>query len=65
MKSRGIRLQYSFQTDGQRGADLHNPLFDLLCAVREHGSIQHAARATDSSYPVSYTHLTLPTNREV
>jgi len=50
MKSRGIRLQYSFQTDGQRGADLHNPLFDLLCAVREHGSIQHAARATDSSY---------------
>ena len=50
MKSRGIRLQYSFQPDGQRGADLHNPLFDLLSAVREHGSIQHAARATGSSY---------------
>jgi putative molybdopterin biosynthesis protein len=50
MKSRAIRLQYSFQPDGQRGADLHNPLFDLLSAVREQGSIQHAARATGSSY---------------
>jgi putative molybdopterin biosynthesis protein len=50
MKSRGIRLQYSFQPEGQRGADLHNPLFDLLSALREHGSIQQAARATGSSY---------------
>ena len=50
MKSRSIRLQYSFQPEGQRGADLHNPLFDLLTAVREQGSIQHAARATGSSY---------------
>jgi putative molybdopterin biosynthesis protein len=50
MKSRGIRLQYSFQSDGQRGADIDNPLFELLSAVREHGSIQHAARAIGSSY---------------
>jgi putative molybdopterin biosynthesis protein len=50
MKSRGIRLQYSFQPEGQRGAELHNPLFDLLSALREHGSIQQAARATGSSY---------------
>jgi putative molybdopterin biosynthesis protein len=50
MKSRSIRLQYSFQPEGQRGADLHNPLFDLLSALREHGSIQQAARASGSSY---------------
>jgi putative molybdopterin biosynthesis protein len=50
MKARGIRLQYSFQPEGQRGADLHNPLFDLLSALREHGSIQQAARASGSSY---------------
>lgn len=50
MKSRGIRLQYSFQPEGQRGAELHNALFELLSAVREQGSIQQAARATGSSY---------------
>lgn len=50
MQSRGVHLQYSFEADGQRGSDLHNPLFDLLSAVREHGSIQHAAKAMDMSY---------------
>jgi putative molybdopterin biosynthesis protein len=50
LKSRGIRLEYSFQPEGQRGADLHNPLFELLAALREQGSIQQAARATGSSY---------------
>lgn len=50
MKQRGVHLQYSFQSDGQRGADVHNPLFDLLQSLREHGSIQHAARATGASY---------------
>jgi putative molybdopterin biosynthesis protein len=50
MKQRGVHLQYSFQSDGQRGAQVHNPLFDLLQAVREHGSIQHAAKATGASY---------------
>ncbi|MBQ0933326.1 helix-turn-helix transcriptional regulator [Ideonella sp. 4Y16] len=50
MKSRGVHLQYSFQSDGQRGADIQNPLFDLLSALRQHGSIQHAATATGASY---------------
>ena len=50
MKDRGVHLQYSFQPLGQRGADLQNPLFDLLSAVAEHGSIQHAARALGASY---------------
>ncbi len=50
MKARGVRLQYSFEPDGQRGAALHNPLFDLLQAVHEHGSIQHAAKALGASY---------------
>ena len=45
MQARGVHLQYSFQPDGQRGAEVCNPLFDLLSAVREHGSIQHAAKA--------------------
>jgi putative molybdopterin biosynthesis protein len=50
MQSRGVHLQYSFQPDGQRGSDVHNPLFDLLSALREHGSIQHAAKAMGASY---------------
>ncbi len=56
MATRGIHLQYRFETssgDGppsQQGAQVQNPLFDALLAVREHGSIQHAARATGLSY---------------
>jgi putative molybdopterin biosynthesis protein len=50
VKSRGIRLQYSFESVGQRGAEVHNPLFDLLSALREQGSIQQAARALGASY---------------
>jgi putative molybdopterin biosynthesis protein len=50
MRSRGVHLEYSFQPDDQRGADVHNPLFELLSALREHGSIQHAAKALDASY---------------
>jgi putative molybdopterin biosynthesis protein len=50
MQARGVHLQYSFQPDGQRGAEVCNPLFDLLSAVREHGSIQHAAKAMGASY---------------
>lgn len=50
MKTRGVHLQYSFAADGQRGADVQNPLFDLLSALRDHGSIQHAAKATGASY---------------
>jgi putative molybdopterin biosynthesis protein len=50
MKARGVHLQYSFEAVGQRGAVLHNPLFDLLTAVHEHGSIQRAAQAMGASY---------------
>ncbi len=50
MKARGVHLQYSFEPDGQRGADVQNPLFDLLSSLREHGSIQHAAKAMGASY---------------
>ncbi len=50
MRARGVHLQYRFQPGGQRGAEVENPLFDLLSAVREHGSIQNAARALGASY---------------
>ena len=50
MKDRGVHLQYTFQARGQRGAEVQNPLFDLLSAVAEHGSIQHAAKAMGASY---------------
>jgi putative molybdopterin biosynthesis protein len=50
MKARGVHLQYSFETTSQAGAAVHNPLFDLLKAVHEHGSIQRAARALGQSY---------------
>ena len=50
MQSRGVHLQYSFQPEGQRGAEVHNPLFELLSALRTQGSIQHAAKAMGASY---------------
>ena len=48
--ARGIHLEYSFESRGQQGAEVDNPLFDLLAAVQEHGSIRHAAKAMDASY---------------
>ncbi len=50
MQTRGVHLQYSFQTTGQQGAAVDNPLFDLLQAVHENGSIQRAAQALGASY---------------
>lgn len=50
MKARGVHLQYRFDAGEQRGAALQNPLFELLAAVREHGSIQHATQALGASY---------------
>jgi putative molybdopterin biosynthesis protein len=50
MKRPGIHLQYTFEADGQEGADINNPLFDVLAAVQEHGSIRHAAKALGRSY---------------
>ena len=45
MATRGIHLQYRFENSAgdaptsQQGAQVQNPLFDALLAVREHGSI--------------------------
>lgn len=47
---RGIHLAYAFESRGQSGAEIENPLFDLLSGLREHGSISHAARASGRSY---------------
>jgi putative molybdopterin biosynthesis protein len=53
---RGVQLQYRFvdeRTVPQSGDAIDNPLFNLLSAVAEAGSIQGAARALD----ISYRHL--------
>lgn len=46
----GLHLAYAFGPGEQRGADLGNPLFELLAAVIEGGSIRHAAQALGTSY---------------
>jgi putative molybdopterin biosynthesis protein len=53
MKARGAHLHYRFGVDAQAGADIENPLFNLLSALAADGSIQKAARSLD----VSYRHL--------
>lgn len=51
MKHRGVQLQYRFGAgDAQRGAAIDNPLFDLLSALAEAGSIQQAALRLGLSY---------------
>ncbi|MCW5631696.1 MAG: helix-turn-helix transcriptional regulator [Rubrivivax sp.] len=51
MKHRGVQLQYRFGAgDVQRGAAIDNPLFDLLSALAEAGSIQQAAQRLGQSY---------------
>lgn len=46
----GVHLQYAFESRGQTGAGIENPLFDLLSALQVHGSIKHAALALGHSY---------------
>jgi putative molybdopterin biosynthesis protein len=46
----GLHLRYAFEPGEQAGATLSNPLFDLLAAVIELGSIRHAAQALGCSY---------------
>jgi putative molybdopterin biosynthesis protein len=46
----GVHLQYSFEPRGQRGAQIENPLFELLSSVQAEGSIRHAAQAMSASY---------------
>lgn len=43
-------LSYEFQSGEQRGAELDSHVFGLLSAVREGGSIRHAAQALGVSY---------------
>jgi putative molybdopterin biosynthesis protein len=53
MTRRGIHLEYRFAPEGheqQRGAELANPLVDLLRTLRDTGSISAAARALGASY---------------
>jgi putative molybdopterin biosynthesis protein len=46
----GVQLHYTFGPGTQRGASLDNPLFTLLDAVRQAGSIHHAAQLLGCSY---------------
>ena len=46
----GVHLRYAFEPGLQSGAQLHNALFELLAAVKEGGSIRHAAKLLNSSY---------------
>jgi putative molybdopterin biosynthesis protein len=46
----GLHLRYAFEPGEQRGASLDNPLFELLTAVLEGGSIRHAAQTLGCSY---------------
>ena len=48
--SLGVHLRYDFEPGEQHGAALSNPLFELLAAVTDSGSITHAARALGCSY---------------
>src|ERR1700731_2051284 len=48
--SLGLHLRYAFEPGEQRGATLGNPLFDLLTAVLELGSIRHGAQSLGCSY---------------
>ncbi len=50
MTPRGIHLRYTFEGLGQQGAQIENPLFDLLSALQQQGSISQAAVALGLSY---------------
>ena len=50
MKPHGIHLRYTFENQGQQGAEIENPLFDLLSALQQQGSIGQAASALGLSY---------------
>jgi putative molybdopterin biosynthesis protein len=46
----GLHLRYAFEPGEQHGAALGNPLFELLSAVLEGGSIRCAAQVLGTSY---------------
>ena len=45
-----LHLRYTFEPGDQHGAELGNPLFELLAAVIEGGSIRDAAQSLGTSY---------------
>lgn len=45
-----MRLCYVLEPGEQRGAEIGNPLFELLAAVVDGGSIRHAAQVLGTSY---------------
>jgi putative molybdopterin biosynthesis protein len=53
----GVRLRYAFEDGEQRGAAVGNPLFELLAAVLEAGSIRHAAHRLGISYRYAWGSL--------
>lgn len=57
MKRKTIHLQYQFDIDGQRGAEIENSVFDLLSSLQAHGSIRHAALASGRSYRYTWAAL--------
>ena len=50
MNHRGVHLRYTFEDRGQHGAEVENPLFDLLSALQQQGSISRTAAAQGLSY---------------
>jgi putative molybdopterin biosynthesis protein len=46
----GLHLRYAFEPGEQCGAEMRNPLFELLAAVTDGGSIRHAAERLGCSY---------------
>lgn len=46
----GLHLRYAFEPGEQRGAQLGNPLFELLAAVVDGGSIRYGAQMLKCSY---------------
>jgi putative molybdopterin biosynthesis protein len=52
-----MHLRYAFEPGEQQGANLSNPLFDLLAAVLEGGSIRHAAQSLGCSYRYAWGSL--------
>lgn len=50
MQSRGIRLEYGFSAQAQHGDEIVNPLFELLAALHEAGSIHGATQRLGQSY---------------
>ena len=48
--SLGLHLSYALEPGEQRGAALGNPLFEILAAVADGGSIRHGAQSLGVSY---------------